>query len=55
MSMRSCADKTYQQILQEYMLQNYLPQVTRYEQQQIHRKWTSLGKTVRNNSIGWKY
>lgn len=55
MAMGPSADKTYQEILREYMAQSYTPQVTRYEQHQIHRKWKSLGKTVRNNSIGWKY
>jgi hypothetical protein len=43
--MSSCTGKTYQEIWEEFLRQNYYP-VSESELRQIHKKWKALGSSV---------
>lgn len=50
MSLPDCARLTYGQIWSEFQKSTY-PGVTDYEKLQIHKRWKSLGLTVRKSPV----
>ena len=45
MSLKSCTNKTYQQIWEDYRRQPY-PKMSEHELLMIHKKWKALGSSV---------